>query len=104
VHRSAPCSGLFAGRQTLLQLQVPSYFAPARYRNHKRYSTVRPALNAEEPLLRRLPWPGAIKALRDKEEARKRQWDEDEKRRLERAREAETQRRLRRRPKTSVWH
>ncbi|WP_413795152.1 MULTISPECIES: hypothetical protein [unclassified Pseudomonas] len=38
----------------------------------------------------------SIKALRDKEEARKRQWDEDEKRRLERAREAETQRRLRR--------
>ncbi len=29
-------------------------------------------------------------------EARKRQWDEDEQRRLERAREAETQRRLRR--------
>lgn len=39
---------------------------------------------------------GSIKALRDEEEARKRQWNEDEKRRLERAREAETQPRLRR--------
>ncbi|KKA09843.1 hypothetical protein VP02_00295 [Pseudomonas ogarae] len=38
----------------------------------------------------------SIKALREKEEARNREWAENEKRRLERVREAEIQRRLRR--------
>ncbi|WP_413705216.1 hypothetical protein [Pseudomonas sp. Pseusp16] len=38
----------------------------------------------------------SIKALREKEEAREREWVEDERRRLEHARESETQRRLRR--------
>ncbi|WP_257225616.1 hypothetical protein [Pseudomonas sp. ICMP22404] len=37
----------------------------------------------------------SIKALREKEEAREREWAEDERRRLERARNSETQRRLR---------
>ncbi|MFJ3366569.1 hypothetical protein [Pseudomonas sp. NPDC086251] len=38
----------------------------------------------------------SIKVLREKEEARDREWAEDERRRLERARTSETQRRLRR--------
>lgn len=47
----------------------------------------------------------SISALREKEEAREREWAEDERRRLERARNSETQRRLRRNlvKHTELW-